>query len=244
MAEVLRGLFTPAKANETWICGDWSQFEFRLFAHYSGDENIKDAYRNDVNTDFHQAVSDLTGVKRDPDAKQINLGMVFGMGQGKLAQELKLPYTKERGRNGKMFLKPGPEALAIFNQYHSSFPRARALLNEASIIARNRGYIRTILNRHIHFPNGMGIHKAGGFIFQGSAADLMKKKLVEINKKFGDTEVELLLSVHDEFDFVAPKRMEKDAVREIKSIMEYMPEVDIPIIADVKSDKNWWEASK
>lgn len=240
-ARIIRSLFV-APRERIWYCGDWSQFEFRIFAHYTKDETIIQAYNENPDTDFHQATADLTGVPRNPQAKRINLGLVFGMGEGKLAWELGLPVTEEIGRNGKKFLKAGEEAKELFNTYHSSFPGAKKVLKTAESLARSRGWVKTILGRKLHFPNRELCYKAGGLVFQGSAADLMKRCLVQLEKATEQAGMQLILPVHDEMNVIGDK--EKDQTKIIKDIMESIPELRVPVIANIGKGKSWWEASK
>jgi DNA polymerase I len=236
----VRSLFYPERGH-LWCSGDWEQFEFRMFAHYTKDPNLIAQYHKDPKTDFHQALADIVGKTRDK-TKRINLGLVFGMGDGKLAQELKLPYTREIGHNGKEYLKPGPEAEALFNDYHGRFPYARKFLKMASNMAKQRGYVKTLYGRRIRFPGGLSTHKAGGLVFQGSSADIMKKKCKEINDRFRKTDVLFNLVVHDEFCASTPKEIAEETRMEIKRIMEDVPELRVPILADVNLGVDWSQA--
>jgi DNA polymerase-1 len=261
IAAIVRSLFRPDDDQE-WVCNDWSQMDFRVFAHYVNDQSILDRYAEDPDTDFHKLASDLTGLPRSPrfagdaNAKQINLGLVFGMGQGKLADEMGLPYTWEHqkdneGRIIKSWMKPGPEAMAVFEKYHGAIPGVQALLKNASSVARSRGHVKTILGRRIRFPRGQFTHKAGGLIFQGSAADALKVKLIEVHRylKSTDSGARLLLNVHDEFDTsVPPDRA--DIRAEISRIVTKFDGVDTPIKfrVPVRTQQgvgpNWWIACK
>lgn len=261
MAAQMRGLFLPhAFAPHRWLCFDWEQFEFRWFAHYVKDPKITAMYLANPNTDFHGAAAQMTGLPRnprfpgDPYAKAINLGLVFGMGEGRLAQEMGLPYTVQRTSRGKEWLEPGPEAKAVFRQYHSNIPGISDLLGSTAGIARSRGYVRTVLGRHIRFPRGHAVHKAGGLIFQGSSADCMKQKLVEIDDyirsgEVKDDELILMLSVHDETDLsctAGPRRLKyRDDVQRILQTFDGVRcpiKCDIPIRAEGGFGPNWWIA--
>jgi DNA polymerase-1 len=254
IAEIVRSCFLPEKG-EDWCCADWEQFEFRVFGHYVKDPKIMEAYNNDPKTDYHQIVSNLTGIPRKPryagdaNSKQINLGLVFGMGQGKLAQEMGLPYTAHV-KNNKEYLVPGPEAVAVFEKYHDAIPGVKVLLDKAASIARNRGYVKTIMGRHIRFPNGQFTHKAGGLVFQGTSADCMKLKMVELHPIAKREGFRLLLSVHDELDASMPRKYSKRQSLLMKENLEIFDGVrcpiklDIPILSSVKLGPNWWEACK
>lgn len=241
LASIIRGLFIPEHKKQKWLSGDWSQFEFRIFAHYVKDEAVINQYINNPESDYHQICADLTGVPRNPYAKQINLGLVFGMGTGKLAKLLNLPYVIKM-KYGKEILIPGKEAQAIFDKYHAALPNARIFLSQASEIAIERGYVKTLLGRHIRFPEGKFIHKAGGLVFQGSAADLMKKKLIELNRELSNIGAQVISVVHDEFNVLTDKGNVKKTKGIMKEIMEDIPELRVPIIANVGIGDNWWTA--
>ena len=252
IAAVVRSIFIPYPGQK-WASADWDQKEFRWFAHYANNPTINKMYEDNPDTDFHQAVADLTGLPRSPvdgikgNAKQINLGLVFGMGKGKMAQEMDLPYSVVYRRD-KEYLNPGPEAEELFRKYNESVPGIAELLENAASVASSRGYVMTVMGRHIRFPGGKATHKAGGLIFQGSAADSMKLKMIELDREFSDQDVNLLLSVHDETDF----SLDPDPVTtgRIKEILECFDGINceikckIPIRSTVTVADNWWEACK
>jgi DNA polymerase-1 len=256
IAAIVRACFMPDDGQD-WCCHDWAQMDFRVFAYYVNDPTINTMYANDPNSDFHQLVADMTGLPRSPtptvkgNAKQINLGLVFGMGPGKLAREMGLPFTKEQGRNGKVYLKPGAEATVIFDKYHTAVPGVKRILSEAESLAKSRGYVKTILGRRLRFPGGRDAYKAGGLVFQGSAADSLKVKIPAVWRFLRGTGGRFLLNVHDEFDTSLPRGDE--GVRLAKGISEIIECFDgvncpikfrIPIRSDAGVGPNWYEASK
>lgn len=256
IASIVRACFIPEDGHE-WVCGDWEQFEFRWFAHYTQDPNILRMYAENPNADYHQVVSDLTGLPRSPryagdaNAKQINLGMVFGMGQGKLAYEMGLPYTTRWDeRTQTEWYNAGPEAMGVFDKYHSAIPGVKKLLSQASSIARSRGYVKTIMGRHIRFPGGKFTHKAGGLVFQGTSADCMKQKMIELWPVAKEEGFQMLLSVHDELDFSMPKKHRVRQAELVKKRLETFDGVGcpiacrVPIRSSVAAGPNWYEASK
>lgn len=253
VAELVRVCFLPEKGQQ-WACCDWKQFEFRWFAHYVNDPNINEMYANNPNADFHQTTADLTGITRDrkyagdtANAKQINLGLVFGMGEGEMAYNMGMPYEEVVDKNKRVWKRAGEEAKAIFAKYHNAIPGIKSLLSQSSSIARSRGFVLTKMERHIRFPGGHYLHKAGGLVFQGTSADCMKLKMAEIwpiCKKEGWT---YILSVHDEHDLSVPEGT--DAVK--KQIADCLETFDgercpvkcrIPILSDINFGNNWWEA--
>src|ERR1041384_2116224 len=136
MAAVVRSCFIPDSGCE-WGCYDWSQKDFRVFAHYVNDSTINTIYADNPAADFHRVTSNITGLPRDRDqktgganAKQMNLGLIFGMSAGRMAKEMNLPYTM-RGKchcgqitsqttcpncssRVDLFYEAGPEAKSLF----------------------------------------------------------------------------------------------------------------------------------
>lgn len=263
IASVVRGCFEADEAGHDWVCNDWAQMDFRVFAHYVKNPTILKMYRDKPDTDFHQLASDLTGIPRKPrfagdaNAKQINLGLIFGMGEGKLAQEMGLPYTMEdkidrkTGKKIGEWIKPGSQANAVFEKYHDAIPGVKDFLKNASSIARSRGYVRTVLGRRVRFPRGLFTHKAGGLIFQGSAADALKVKIIEVDQylKSTDSGARLMLNVHDEFDSSVPKDRADIRAEITRIVTDFHSEsarikFRVPILSDQGYGANWWEACK
>lgn len=260
IAAVIRSLFLPDPGH-MWDCRDYRQMDFRVMAHYVKSPEILSVYEQDPDADFHQIVSDLTGIQRKPrwagdaNAKQINLGMCFGMGEGRLAAEMGLPFEIEIGRNGKEIMVPGPEARVVFEKYHDVIPGIKSFNKYAARIARDRGYVKTIIGRRMRFPHKGTVYKAGGLIYQGSAAEALKVKLVEVDSYletiYSRTGARILLNVHDEVDTSLPHD-DTGAVAsaEIGRIMEKFDGIDtpihfrVPIRSSQGQGPNWWDACK
>lgn len=253
VAEIARSCFIP-KAGSDWLCLDWAQFEFRWFAHYVKNPKILRMYEDDPNADFHAMAGQLTGLKRspsyagEPNAKQINLGLIFGMGKGKMAMTMGMDY-EVISKRGREMLIAGPEALTIFEQYHTNIEGVQALLDKAGSIAKSRGFVKTIMGRHIRFPGGQFTHKAGGLVFQGTSADCMKQKMVEMYEPCANEGIDMLLSVHDELDFDVPEEQK----RLMPQLVEWYTTFDgvktpiecrVPITCDAQFGPNWFIASK
>lgn len=257
VAGIVRPMFVP-DYGQVWGCWDYEQFEFRMFAHYINNQNINKMFNDDPDTDFHQAIADLTGLPRSApssggaNAKQLNLGMVFGMGGGLLAEKMGLPsktkVVKFNDGKEKEILVAGPEAEEVIRQYHNTVPSIEQISRKAASIAKTRGYVRTLMDRHIRFPRGYFTHKAAGLIYQGSSADCMKQKLIELDKLLKGTEGRLLLSVHDEVNVSLPIGDEK-MIRDITEVLECYDGVScpiklrIPIRTDFGQGSSWKEAS-
>lgn len=248
IAKIVRSIFIPDEGQE-WHCHDWAQMDFRVASHYIKNPKILQMYRDDPSTDFHQLTANLTGLPRSPtvdvkgNAKQINLGLCFSMGEGKLAREMGLPYTIEMS-GGREWLRAGEEAKEIFRKYHENVPGVREFLDKASSVAKTRGYVKTLLGRRIRFPNINFSYKAGGLIFQGTAADALKMKLIEVHDALKGTEARLMLNVHDEFDISAPLGSRDKYGLEVQEIVrEFSGIFRVPIMSDLGIGDNWYVAS-
>ena len=252
MAKIVRAVFIPNEGQK-WMKLDWAQVDFRAFAHFLNDPGILKKYEDDPDTDFHQAMADITGLPRspsyagEPNAKQMNLASVFGQGAGALANEMGLPCTKEVYK-GREFFVPGPEAEKIFAKYHENVPGVKDLQKSVANVAKSRGYIITKRGRHIHFPGGQFTHKAAGLLFQGTAADMMKIKIIEISDMLEGTGASLLLSVHDELgiSFDHSEKLTSDIIRCYNDFSNNsMPlNLRVPIRCSSGVGENWYVAGK
>lgn len=118
------------------------------------------------------------------------------------------------------------------------------MLKAAENVASTRGFVKTLSGRRIRFHDKNTTYKAAGLVFQGSSADLGKKKLVELDNAFKNTGSELILMIHDEFCILSEDgNVEKD-MKMVKEIVEDIPELRIPIRSDVQAAENWHIASK
>jgi DNA polymerase-1 len=263
-----RGMFLPEHGEE-WLRYDFSQIEYRLLVHFANtlDGGVADLavsmYQNDPETDFHQMCADLTGVTRKQ-AKNINFGLVYGMGVDKLASSLGLS-------------KQG--AQAIFKLYHAKAPFAKAFAEAASQRAGKRGYITTIGKRRRRFDfwestkwlpkdkhvegevyaikdrqeavdrwgaiRRAGTHKAGNAVLQGSSADITKRAMVEGYKRgVYDVLGFPLVTVHDELglSIATGDPRHEEAAREMKEIMETCYKLSVPVLVSEGRGKSWGEA--
>lgn len=259
-AAILRALFLPDDG-DVWDCIDYSQVDFRCAAHLINDPSIISAYAEDPSLDYHQVVSDMTGIPRNPpyagapNTKQINLGLAFGAGAGKLAFMMGMPYELSEWRNRMVYL-PGPEAKAIFDQYHQKLPGVKRFMKHAESVAKTRGYVRTLTGRQLRFFTTGGEHKAAGLLYQAYAADLHKIGLVRIDSLLrhhsgqggSRPPARLLVSVHDEAGVSRNPAcdLRPTIVREYTDFNSDTSWVRmrVPITASAKSGPNWWEASR
>lgn len=251
---MVRGLFLPEEG-QLWAANDFSSQEPRLLVHYAtlldlpGAEKMAKAYRDDPNTDFHQMVADMAGIKRKA-AKTIGLGLMYGMGKAKLANSLDLPLD---------------EASELIATFHSKVPFLKGTVD--AVMKRidhpaSGGSIRTLLGRKCRFPlwepvewgvnkalpreqavieYGSRIKRAGTYkglnrLIQGSAADQTKAGMVALSK----AGFNLLLQVHDE---VALSVRNIDEAREAADIMAKAVTLEVPSRVDVETGPSWGEAA-
>jgi DNA polymerase I-like protein with 3'-5' exonuclease and polymerase domains len=267
LGPLMRSMFIPEEGM-LWGSLDWSQIEYRLLVHYAAITKGIDAseavrrYREDKTTDFHSMASEITGVPRKQ-AKNINFGVVYGMGVRKLAVDLGVTIE---------------EAQAIMGQFQENAPFMREMLDRCSARASGKGSIKTILGRKRRFnafevrhvvkgqeiteyvdegeldafcsgkslrgrPRRAFTHKALNALLQGSAADLMKKAMVDMWNAGIFNVLVPHLTVHDEFNSSVPDTKEgREAFEEMRHIMETAIKLEIPVLADGALGSNWDEA--
>jgi DNA polymerase I-like protein with 3'-5' exonuclease and polymerase domains len=248
----VRSAFLP-DADHLWLKTDYSQVEYRLIAHdafcagLKGADKVVRQYTDDPSTDFHKVIAIMTGIDR-PFAKTINFGLAYGEGVAKLATQLGLTISK---------------AEVLLKKYHDQAPFIRPLSQLLSNMAGTDGEIRTLLQRKRRFnmwiknqPNGAAplilphkfpgssrafLHKSLNARIQGSAADIMKKSMVEVAESgvFDVTGVPHL-TVHDELDFSIPRgKAGREAAREIRNIMQNCVSLSVPLKVDTSVGKDW-----
>lgn len=247
---MIRSLFLPEEDCQ-WGSFDYSSQEPRIVVHYAklmnfrGAEDFADQYQKDPRTDFHQMAADIVGVPRKQ-AKDINLGLFYGMGSNKLAETLGLELE---------------EAKELFAVYHKKVPFVKELADYTVNRASRKGVIRTLLGRKCRFdqwePSKYGIWKAQSYqeafnehgaaikraftykalnkLVQGSAADQTKAAMVAL----WEEGITPMIQVHDELDV----SVESDSqIKRITELMQDCVELEVPSIIDAELGPNWGEA--
>jgi len=251
-AKILRSMFLPDKGH-SWMSADYNQIDFRMAAHLINDSAIIAAYTSNPKTDYHQVISGLTGIPRNPtyagapNTKTLNLSLAFGAGPGKIAYSMGMPYEIKEYKN-RMAYMAGPEAQAVFEKYHKVVPGVKAFSKQAENLAKETGFVRTQAGRRLRFPNRFGVHKAAGLLFQANAADVNKYGLIMVDQYIRDNNLDarLMLSVHDEIGVSMP---DDPALAEaISSRFTYFNHIDspltfrVPITASTTITKTWWKS--
>jgi DNA polymerase I-like protein with 3'-5' exonuclease and polymerase domains len=253
-AAILRAMFLPDQGQK-WLCCDYSQVDFRCGAHLQNDPAVLAAYAENPGLDYHQVVSDMTGIPRNPpyagapNTKQINLGLSFGAGTGKLAFMMHMPY-EIREHKGRMQYVAGVEATQIFDLYHQKLPAVKQFMKKAENVARETHYVKTATGRRLRFPRGVGAHKAAGLLYQAYAADLHKYGLIMVDQIIREERLpaRLMMSCHDEIGVTTD---ESDEIRAtiVQRYTDFSSDsspikMRVPITASGDFGPNWYEASK
>jgi DNA polymerase-1 len=240
----IRGAFVAKDSKHVLISADYSQIELRVLAHITGDPNLIETFKKDE--DVHRRTASLIfGVPMDQvtstqrgQAKTINFGVIYGMGPQRLARE-----------NGVSMV----EAKKFIEDYLAKYPGIQKFTTECVETAKEQGYVSTILGRKRLLPEisstnpGLRVaaeHMAVNTPIQGSAADLIKIAMVRLHAKLKQKKMEtaMLLQVHDELVFEAPKGEVEDVKKIIVKEMEGAMELKVPLKVDVGVGKNWLEA--
>jgi len=136
----------------------------------------------------------------------------------------------------------------MMRKYRETFPSMDVLKKKIISVAASRGYTKSIVGRRHRYPGGKFTYKAPAHLYQGSSADCMKQKLIELHDYFKGTEGRLILSVHDEFNCSLPKGDEK-MIKNVTEILERYDgdvtpiKLNVPIRTDFGEGKNWAVAS-
>lgn len=240
----LRKLFIARDADHILLDADYSQIELRLLAHFSGCKELIEAYRTGM--DIHAlTASQVFGIPIDQvqpaqrrEAKAVNFGIIYGISDFGLATNLNIS-TKQAGE--------------YIRKYFDTYSDVKKYMDSNVRFARENGYVTTLLGRKRVIPEikssnynirSFGERAAMNMPLQGSSADIIKIAMINIFnrlKKEGFRS-KLILQVHDELVIDALKE-EKDAVSQIlKFEMENAVRLSVPLVAEVHSGNNWYEA--
>ena len=239
----IRRAFIPEPGCE-FFSADYSQIELRIMAHLSGDENLIEAFRSgeDIHAAtaskiYHVPIEEVTREQRSR-AKTANFGIIYGISVFGLAERMNV----SRG-----------EAKELIESYFATYSGVKRYMDESIEVAREKGYIETILHRKRYLPDinshnsvvrGYAERNAINAPIQGSAADIIKIAMIEIYRRFRAEALRstMMLQVHDELNFsVYPE--EKEQVQHIViEAMEHAYQMKVPLQADFGWGANWLEA--
>ena len=239
----IREAFVPEKGN-VLISADYSQIELRIMAHLSKDKNLTHAFNN--NLDIHSATAaevfgvNLNEVTQDQrrSAKAINFGLMYGMSAFGLTRQLDIPRA---------------EAQKYLDTYFERYTGVKEYMENIKAKAKEDMYVETIMGRRLYLneinaANGLRRQAAERAAInaplQGSAADIIKKAMIDINKFLNKEmpEVKMIMQVHDVLIFETSKKSSEEVLQVMKEMMEDAVKLDIPLIAEAAIGENWNEA--
>ena len=239
----IREAFVPEKGN-ILISADYSQIELRIMAHLSDDKNLTNAFNNDIDVHsstaaevFGVSIEDVSQDQRRS-AKAINFGLMYGMSAFGLTRQLGIP----RG-----------EAQEYLDTYFSRYTGVRDYMDNIKAKAKEDKFVETIMGRRLYLneinaANGLRRQAAERAAInaplQGSAADIIKKAMLDIDQLLLNEmqEVKMIMQVHDELVFECPKDNADMVMQKMKDTMEKTVKLNIPLIAEAAIGYNWNEA--
>lgn len=240
---LIRKAFIP-EDNSVILSSDYSQIELRVFAHLSGVNDLINAFKEGVDIHTKTAMDifkvPMEGVTKNMrrQAKAVNFGILYGISSYGLAEDIGIPVK---------------EAKEFINKYFETYPGVKDYMDKEIDEAKRNGYVKTIMNRKRvieelkssnYMVRSMGERMALNTPVQGSASDILKKAMVEINNIFEKENIKskMLLQVHDELIF----NVYNDEIDKVKDIvyntMTKVFELKVPLDVDIELGNNWYEA--
>ena len=239
----IRRAFIAAPGN-VLLAADYSQIELRIMAHLSGDSALLAAFA--AGSDIHRATAgEVFGVSMaevSPEqrraAKAINFGLIYGMSAFGLARQLGI----DRG-----------SARRYVDKYFERYPGVKEYMDATRIRARETGYVETVFKRRLYLPDIAARNAARrqyaertaiNAPMQGTAADIIKRAMIEIDKKLlrSGKNIRMIMQVHDELVFEVAESEVVEYTREIRSLMSGAAGLSVPLIVDIGTGANWDEA--
>lgn len=241
----IRSLFIP---EEGCLLGafDYKQIEYRVFTHFASGEGAIDAqkqFNENPNTDYHQMTIDLMGwgdlgKEGRHLAKNLNFGSIYGLGPKSFAVKFKqnLLHNHPERDPDNLF----PVAQSLMNEYFRKVPFVKPTCNKIMQVGQTRGYVRTLSGRRQRMPLDKGAYKMINYLIQGSAADLLKKGIVDAWEKGVFKVLKLHAQVHDEIVFSIPQTKEGyDACKTLYECMTNAYKLKIPLGVDTEIGPDW-----
>ena len=221
------------------VSADYSQIELRMLAHLSGDEKLIEAYNN--SEDIHAlTASRILGIPQNEvtpaqrrDAKAVNFGIIYGMSDYGLSENISVPVYK---------------AKEFIEKYFATYPKVREYMDANVAFAREHGYSVTMLGRRRNLKDitssnyltrSAAERMAMNTPLQGSAADVVKLAMLAVEKRLAGMKSKMILQIHDELIVDAAEDEADEIVRILKEEMENAVKLRVPLIAEANTAKNW-----
>nr|WP_240035244.1 DNA polymerase I [Neobacillus notoginsengisoli] len=240
----IRQAFIPSEEDWVIFAADYSQIELRVLAHIANDEKLIEAFREgeDIHTKtamavFHVDANEVTSNMRRH-AKAVNFGIVYGISDFGLSQSLGIT-RKEAGK--------------FIERYLDSYPGVKDYMDDIIQVAKQQGFVTTLMHRRRYIPEitsrnfnlrSFAERTAMNTPIQGSAADIIKKAMIDMDEalKSNGLRTRLLLQVHDELIFEAPKDEVNKLEKLVPEIMENALELKVPLKVDYSYGPTWYDA--
>jgi len=226
------------------LSADYSQVELRILAHYSGDSSLVDAFSR--GEDIHRrTAAEVAGIAPDQvssqqrdRAKAVNFGIIYGSSAFGLAGQLGIAAA---------------EAQETIDAYFERYRGVRRFIDETIRRAKQQGYVTTLLGRRRYLPDLSSRNRtlrqaaermATNTVIQGTAADLIKKAMVEVDEALqaGGYQARMILQVHDELVFEVPETEVESLSELARSRMQEVFQLKVPLVVDADVGRNWREA--
>lgn len=240
----LRKMFIASDKNKVLLDADYSQIELRVLAHLADDEVMKNAFINgeDIHSVTASQVFDIpleeVTSKQRSFAKTVNFGIVYGMGEFSLSQDLKISVK---------------EAKQYIEEYRKRYSGVYSFMENTKEQAKKDGYVRTMLGRIRYIPElrspnynirSFGERAASNAPIQGTAADIIKIAMIKVHNRLKKENMQskLILQVHDELILEVPEN-ELDKAKEIlRSEMENAMKLSVPLLVEMAEGRSWYDA--
>ena len=242
-SKLIRKAFIPDE-NSYLLSSDYSQVELRIFAHVSGEQNLRQAFID--GKDIHaKTASDIFHVKEEDvtkdmrrQAKAVNFGILYGISGYGLSEDLGIDIK---------------EAKDFIDNYLETYPGIMNYMEEEKTNAYKNGYVKTLMNRKRvieelnnknYLIRSSGERMALNTPIQGTAADILKKAMVEIYHEFNKRQLQskMLIQVHDELVFNVLKDELEEVKEIVRNIMEKTFKLSVPLKVDIEYGTDWYEA--
>lgn len=240
----IRQAFVPSEPGWAIFAADYSQIELRVLAHIADDEKLIEAFNEDMDIHtktamevFHVKADEVTSNMRRH-AKAVNFGIVYGISDYGLSQSLGIT-RKEAGK--------------FIDRYLESYPGVKQYMDDIIHEAKQKGFVSTLLHRRRYLPEitsrnfnlrSFAERTAMNTPIQGSAADIIKKAMIDMADRLRKEELKarLLLSVHDELIFEAPEDEIEKLKKIVPDVMENTVELKVPLKVDYSYGPTWFDA--
>ncbi len=242
----LRKMFVADGEDKVLVDADYSQIELRVLAHIANDETMISAFKN--GEDIHAVTaSQVLGIpleevtkEQRSSAKAVNFGIVYGMGEYSLSQDLKISVK---------------EAKAYIESYLEKYSGVREYMASIKEQAKVDGFVKTMFGRMRYIPElkstnfmtrAFGERVALNTPIQGTAADIIKLAMVRVHRRLAEEglKARLILQVHDELIVEAPKTEAEQVKKVIEEEMEASAQLRVPLLADAASGHSWYAAKE